>query len=124
MSLGPHIQPAQVEAIFAAMADSGVSLKTACEKAELAYSAVRKRIKDSEEITSIYAWAREDYAEYKVGSMNDIARSEADVARARLLCDNIKWEVAKVLPKVYGDKITTEHTGGVTLSVSNQEEAL
>lgn len=36
----------------------------------------------------------------------------ADVmASKRLQVDTMKWMLAKMLPKVYGDKLTTEHTG-------------
>ena len=42
-------------------------------------------------------------------------------ARSRLRVDTRKWLLSKALPKVYGDKITTEHTGRVTIS---HEEAL
>lgn len=42
--------------------------------------------------------------------------SEA-VARARLRVDTRKWMLSKVLPKVYGDRLDLNHSGGVTISV-------
>lgn len=33
------------------------------------------------------------------------------VARSRLRVDTRKWVLSKVLPKVYGDKVSMEHTG-------------
>ena len=33
------------------------------------------------------------------------------IAHKRLLVDTLKWKLSKMLPKVYGDKITQEHTG-------------
>ena len=36
--------------------------------------------------------------------------SEA-VLRSRLRVETRKWLLAKMLPKVYGDKLVTEHTG-------------
>ena len=33
------------------------------------------------------------------------------IAHKRLLVDTLKWKLGKMLPKVYGDKLTTEHTG-------------
>lgn len=33
------------------------------------------------------------------------------IARNRLRVDTRKWMLSKVLPKIYGDKLTTEHTG-------------
>lgn len=45
------------------------------------------------------------------------------IARSRLMVDTRKWILAKMLPKVYGEKITQEHTGadgaalpGITVS--------
>ena len=37
--------------------------------------------------------------------------SNEAIARNRLRVDTRKWMLAKMLPKVYGDKSTTEHTG-------------
>lgn len=33
------------------------------------------------------------------------------IQRSRLRVDTRKWALAKALPKIYGDKITQEHTG-------------
>ncbi len=33
------------------------------------------------------------------------------IARSRLRVDTRKWLLSKVLPKIFGDRITTEHTG-------------
>lgn len=39
-------------------------------------------------------------------------RTDAErVARSKLRVDSRKWLLSKMLPKVYGDKITNEHTG-------------
>jgi len=35
----------------------------------------------------------------------------AAVQRARLMCDNRKWLLSKMLPKQFGDKVTQEITG-------------
>ena len=41
-----------------------------------------------------------------------LAPLSADVmASKRLQVDTLKWKLSKMLPKVYGDKVTTEHTG-------------
>lgn len=58
----------------------------------------------------MYARAKDSYAHARVAQLHRIARDEPDVARARLMCDNIKWESAKVLPKVYGDSTLLKHT--------------
>ena len=66
---------------------------------------------DREGLTDMLARAREEYAEARVAEMQNIAETVEDVARAKLLCDNIKWETARVAPKKYGDKVQNEHTG-------------
>lgn len=33
------------------------------------------------------------------------------IAHKRLLIDTLKWKLSKMLPKVYGDKVTQEHVG-------------
>jgi len=46
-------------------------------------------------------------------------RTDHDViARSRLRVDSRKWMLSKMLPKIYGDKIQTEHSGGVSVTVS------
>jgi len=41
-----------------------------------------------------------------------LAPLSADVmAHKRLMVDTLKWKLSKMLPKMYGDKVTTEHTG-------------
>jgi hypothetical protein len=46
-----------------------------------------------------------DYLRFKVEDMERIATTEPDVQRARLLCDNIKWEAQRVARHIYGDHI-------------------
>lgn len=37
--------------------------------------------------------------------------SNEAIARNRLRVETRKWMLSKMLPKMYGDKVTTEHTG-------------
>jgi len=53
----------------------------------------------------MHARAREEYAEARVAEMQRIAETVEDVGRAKLLCDNIKWEACRIAPKKYGDRI-------------------
>lgn len=66
---------------------------------------------DREGLTDMLARAREEYAEARVEEMQNIAETVDDVQRAKLLCDNIKWETCRIAPKRYGDKVQNEHTG-------------
>lgn len=54
-----------------------------------------------------------------------IEEVEADmVDRSRLQIDARKWMLAKMLPKVYGDKQQVEHTGSVVIQASRVDEDL
>ncbi len=37
------------------------------------------------------------------------------VAHRKLIVDTKKWVLSRVLPKIYGDKVSIEHTGSVSL---------
>lgn len=43
------------------------------------------------------------------------------VQRSRLRVDARKWFLSKMMPKVYGDKITQEHTGQFTFTVGKED---
>lgn len=102
------ISEERVAEIVAQVAE-GVTLKMACEQAKVNYTNICERIGKSKVLTELHARARESYAHYQVQRMHEIADTEEDVNRARLKIDCIKWEAARVLPKVYGDKVT--HAG-------------
>ena len=85
-----------------------------------------------------YELAKQEQAHYLVEQILDIAdettndhvtdeggnervNSEA-IQRSRLRVDARKWYSSKVLPKLYGDKITTEHTGSVGVSDMTGEQ--
>lgn len=94
------------------ISESGKSLKKACDEHGYVYRTVMNRIRSTPELTALDTRAREDYARERARSLNDVAMNEPDVQRARLLCDNIKWEAARILPKEYGDKVLNTHQGG------------
>lgn len=62
-----------------------------------------------------YARAREDRADLVFESLDDVsaeavaAENAVKVAGLRLKADNIKWKLARMSPKKYGDKI--QHSG-------------
>ena len=86
---------------------------------------------DREGLADMHARAREEYAEAKVEEMQNIAETVEDVGRARLMCDNIKWEAARVSPKKYGDRIThggdpdapINHQVGITVTFHDPDKA-
>ena len=98
---------------------TGVPLHQCLRESSLSvtYRAIKERIEKSESLTTQYANARADYADAKVSQMYDYAMNEPEIPRARLLCDIVKWEVAKVLPKLYGDKIQAVDGDGNALTI-------
>lgn len=93
-----------------ALLSDGVPIVQSCKELGITRSKLYVAI-DRECLGDMHARAREEYAEARVAEMQNIAETVEDVARAKLLCDNIKWETARVAPKKYGDKVQNEHTG-------------
>lgn len=63
------------------------------------------------DLLSQYMRAREASADHLADEIVWIADNEPDPNVARVRIDARKWVAAKLKPKRYGDKITTEHTG-------------
>lgn len=103
------ITRADIVAVFNLMG-TGMTMTEACKKLKVQRQTVFEWKEKDATLGDAYARAREAYAEAKVSEMNDIAKTEKDVQRARLLCDNIKWQACKVLPKLYGDKVQVDAT--------------
>jgi hypothetical protein len=116
MSTGPHISDEELIATIERIAEDGITLKASCVAFGFEYKNVLRRIRGNEALKELLAVAREAYAEALVAEMHDIARTEPDVQRAKLMCENIRWEAARVGAKLYGDKISAEVNGTVTLS--------
>jgi hypothetical protein len=108
----------------------GESLRAICkDEAMPALSSVFKWLDAVPGFADQYARAREQQAETLAAEIVAIADEAAvedvvvdgvavgvkldstAVARNRLRVDARKWVAAKLKPKVYGDKVTTEHTG-------------
>ena len=94
------------------------------------WSMVWRWLEDNEIFRAQYARAREAQAHALVSQIFDIADDDsADwterdgvpvvngeaIQRSRLRVDTRKWFASKVLPKLYGDKLSHEVTGKVTL---------
>ncbi len=77
-----------------------------------AMSTVFKWMGLHQEFVDRYARATDERTEAQAEEMLDIADDkEGDPKRDRLRVDTRKWLMAKMKPKKYGDKVTTEHTG-------------
>lgn len=115
------IQDEQIEQAFSLMAEEGVSLKAACQAVGITYSSTRDRIYSDQRLSALHARAREGYLDSRVQEMNEIALTEPDVQRARLMCDNIKWEAARILRKKYGDRLEIDQTVRTVKSMTDEE---
>ena len=96
-----------------------------CDLIEQGYS-VRAigRMPDMPSAAAIFKWATKDeafveqyvkakaiQADQEFEEMKEIAETEEDVNRARLIVDTMKWSLSKKLPKKYGDKIDVTSGG-------------
>ena len=90
------------------MAEDGISIKEGCRKYGIIehYRAVLQRISRSPTLAAYDVACREQYMKLKVRQMNEIALdTNVNPERAKLVCDNIKWEASRILPHMYGDRI-------------------
>ncbi len=108
----------------------GIPIVQSCRDLGITRSKLYTAI-DREGLGDMHARAREEYAEARVQEMQNIAETVEDVSRAKLLCDNIKWEAARVSPKKYGDRIThggdpdapINHQVGITVTFHDPDKA-
>lgn len=97
---------------------SGISLIKICKANDMPNkSTVMRWLEDKPEFATKYARARELMADHYFDEMQEIADSATaeTVQMAKLRLETMRWRVSKLLPKKYGDKIETEHTGTVTV---------
>ena len=101
---------------------SGESLRSICRDPAMPEEmAVRKWVRKwPDTVGSQYARAKEMGLESIAEEVIEIGDSDitvngipdnALVQRARLMCDNRKWLLSKLLPRQFGDKVTQELTG-------------
>lgn len=112
------ITDSEIETIIERVA-GGLTLLQSCKKAKRDYVNINKRINATQELKRLYAEAREEHGRLRVQMCHDIAKNpKIKTDRARLMIDTIKWEVARVLPKEFGDRVQQEViiTNNTTLS--------
>jgi hypothetical protein len=99
---------------FCALVANGSPAITACRRLGIGYTALCQWRREDPEFATAYARAREDRAELladEIIALADAAQGldSAGVQACRLRVDARKWAAAKLLPRVYGDRI--EHVG-------------
>lgn len=101
----------------------GLSLRKSCEQVgSIGVQTVLDWTKKNPDFSGQYARAREVGYQLLADEILEIS-DDSDplgdkmdperVARARLRVDSRKWMLSKMLPKVYGDKIETTHSGEI-----------
>lgn len=95
---------------------SGLSLRAVCRDEAMPHiSTIMRWIGDNEAFREQYAKATEERATGMFEDMFEIAdfvdKDPAAVSKAKLQVDVRKWALARMNPKKYGDKLTTELTG-------------
>ena len=91
----------------------GRALHKLCEERDdfPSEATVYRWLEKHSEFQEKYTRARERQAERRAEELILIADTEKDAAVARNMIDVRKWAAAKLLPKKYGDRTTTEITG-------------
>lgn len=96
--------------VLAAM-EGGASLRQACEQVGVPAGTFLGWCDADTELAEHYARARERMLDMKAEELEEIgeraatAETAVEVAGLRLLSDNRKWLLSKLMPKRYGDKV-------------------
>lgn len=73
-------------------------------------------LKIADELLDIADDGRNDWEEREARGTTVIALNKEAVERSKLRVETRKWLLSKMLPKVYGDKITNEITGALAVT--------
>lgn len=93
----------------------GNSLSSVCRADDMPHrDSVHTWLAGNKEFSDNYARACEIRRLNRYDDMENIARNEQDVQRARLILDTIKWQLSKEEPKKYGDRLDLNSESTVT----------
>ncbi len=122
----PAIRSPENAAIICDRIADGFSLRQIARELDCSDAAIVKWSVQDEEFGSQYARAMQARAERMAMEIEEIADEGTNdwmeregitvpdhehISRSKLRVDTRKWLMSKMLPKKYGDKTTTEHTG-------------
>ena len=89
---------------------SGCSVRESCRKVKIPFSTLRLKVDPAQ-----YTRAREDCADVQFEEMLELERKcldkKLDPISLRAVIDSRKWRLARMRPKVYGDKTVNELVG-------------
>jgi hypothetical protein len=118
-------RPETGEAICLRLAE-GESLNHICKDEGMPdMTTVMRWLKAHDDFRQSYAHAREVQATRwadEIVALSDAAMGNEDTQARRLQVDSRKWIVAKMLPKVYGDRTVTELTGKIDMTHQRKED--
>jgi hypothetical protein len=108
---------------------SGETLRKICAEPDMPnITTVWKWANSDEARSKQYAHAREAQADAqfeRIGAVvDDVESGTLEPAQARTMIDALKWTAGKLRPKVYGDKIDVDHSGGITFHLGDQVRKL
>ena len=95
---------------------NGQTLVKACESVGITTGAFMQRLPSKTSLAVAFAHARDAGAEVMADSLLSIPDEVADVNRARLKADNIKWILARRHAGKYGDRIDVNVNAQVDLT--------
>lgn len=106
----------QIDQVLKHLTD-GKSLRRACRESDVKYPQdfLDEMERDKTGALDLqYARAREIGYRARADSLLDVA-SDPNIPAAdkRIITDTMKWELSKMLPKVYGDKLDLNHSGQI-----------
>jgi hypothetical protein len=102
------------EARFVELIALGGTMRSVADELSVSPALLCKWLADPsrKELREQYAHAREAQGDIYADRVVDTAMDPTiDPAVARVRIDALKWAAGKRKPKVYGDKVTTEHSG-------------
>jgi hypothetical protein len=81
------------------------------------WTTFRRWKQNNEELRTLYINSQQDKAialENELDDLRDLLSSKGiDASTYNVLAQTVKWKMAKFYPKVFGDKVQTEHSGEV-----------
>lgn len=93
---------------------NGESLLSACRAEKIGYSTFKEWLSADPTLAATYACAREELEEVWHDRIHSVAQAATpDMAQvARLQVDALKWSLARMNPRRYGDRVETVVEGG------------
>ena len=100
------------KARFVQIIADGGTLRGAAIELGTSTTTLKRWLREDEALRAHYACAREDQADSFADEIIETSRDASlDPNDRRVRIDALKWAAGKRKPKVYGDKVLTEHGG-------------